>query len=226
MSVLEFQQVVRTFPGPVPVEALKECSFTVAAGDLVTIMGPSGSGKSTLLNLAGLLDRPTSGAVLINDLDTSGLADVDRTSIRGRWIGFVFQAFHLMHRRSVLENIALAGMYQGVPTRQRQEAARKAVDLVGLGARAETRTALLSGGERQRVAIARAMATDPSILLCDEPTGNLDSENSEAIIALLRDLNARGTTVSIITHNPEIAQIGTTQLTLRDGIVTHAAARA
>jgi len=224
VNVLEFRDVTRTFPGPVPVEALRRCSFSIAAGDLVTIIGPSGSGKSTLLNLAGLLDRPSSGGVVINDVETADLSEADRTAIRGRWIGFVFQAFHLMARRTVVENVTLAGMYQNQPTRARHEAALAAIELVGLAHRAETRTGLLSGGERQRVAIARAMASDPSILLCDEPTGNLDTANSAAIVDLLRELNDRGTTVAVITHNPEIAAIGHRQLRLRDGIVSHGAA--
>lgn len=224
MNVLEFRDVERTFPGSPPVEALKATSFAVAEGDLVTIIGPSGSGKSTLLNLAGLLDRPSSGCVAINEVDTSILSESDRTSIRGRWIGFVFQAFHLMAHRTVLENVALAGLYQNVSRRARLESAREAVELVGLAHRAETPTGLLSGGERQRVAIARAMAAKPSILLCDEPTGNLDSANSASIIELLRTLNRQGTTVAIITHNPEIAQIGVKRLRLLDGVVTHAAA--
>ena len=132
MKVLEFRDVTRTFPGPVPVEALKTCSFTVNDGDMVTIVGHSGSGKSTLLNLAGLLDRPSSGTVLVNDLDTTKLSESDRTALRGSSIGFVFQAFHLMPHRSVADNVALAGLYQGVPTEERKEASRRAIDLVGL----------------------------------------------------------------------------------------------
>ena len=150
MNVLEFRDVVRSFPGPPEVEAVKRCSFSVPAGSLVTIMGPSGSGKSTLLNLAGLLDTPTSGQVLINGVDTTQVAEEDRAAIRGQWIGFVFQAFHLMPRRSVTQNVALAGLYQNVPRKDREEAAAHAVELVGLSHRAETLTGLLSGGERQR----------------------------------------------------------------------------
>ena len=181
MKVLEFRDVTRTFPGPVPVEALKTCSFTVNDGDMVTIVGHSGSGKSTLLNLAGLLDRPSSGTVLVNDLDTTKLSESDRTALRGSSIGFVFQAFHLMPHRSVADNVALAGLYQGVPAEERKEASRRA-------------------------------------------TGNLDSINSEAIIDLLTTLNGAGTTVVIITHNPEIAGIGNLRLRLHDGVVTRDAA--
>jgi len=224
VKVLEFRDVTRTFPGPVPVEALKTCSFTVNEGDMVTIVGHSGSGKSTLLNLAGLLDRPSSGTVLVNDLDTTKLSESDRTALRGSSIGFVFQAFHLMPHRSVADNVALAGLYQGVPAEERKEASRRAIDLVGLDHRSDSPAGLLSGGERQRVAIARAMAVNPAILLCDEPTGNLDSINSEAIIDLLTTLNRAGTTVVIITHNPEIAGIGNLRLRLHDGVVTRDAA--
>ena len=220
MTVLEFRQVTRTFPGPVPVEALKECSFTVEQGQMVTIVGPSGSGKSTLLNLAGLLDRPSSGKILVNDLDTTELTEAARTALRGRSIGFVFQAFHLMPHRSVAENVAMAGLYQGLAVEERMSAAHETIELVGLNHRVAARTGLLSGGERQRVAIARAMAARPAILLCDEPTGNLDSVNSDAIIELLSSLNYAGTTVVIITHNPEIASIGRQRLRLHDGVVT------
>ncbi|MDO5092367.1 MAG: ABC transporter ATP-binding protein [Propionibacteriaceae bacterium] len=220
MTVLEFRQVTRTFPGPVPVEALKECSFTVEQGQMVTIVGPSGSGKSTLLNLAGLLDRPSTGKILVNDLDTTELTEAARTALRGRSIGFVFQAFHLMPHRSVAENVAMAGLYQGLAVEERMSAAHETIELVGLNHRVTARTGLLSGGERQRVAIARAMAARPAILLCDEPTGNLDSVNSDAIIELLSSLNYAGTTVVIITHNPEIASIGRQRLRLHDGVVT------
>ena len=223
MKVLEFRDVTRTFPGPVPVEALKTCSFTVNDGDMVTIVGYSGSGKSTLLNLAGLLDRPSSGTVLVNDLDTTKLSESDRTALRGSSIGFVFQAFHLMPHRSVADNVALAGLYQGVPAEERKEASRRAIDLV-VSTTAATRLPGCSPAARGSASPSPAMAVNPAILLCDEPTGNLDSINSEAIIDLLTTLNGAGTTVVIITHNPEIAGIGNLRLRLHDGVVTRDAA--
>ena len=218
MKVLEFRDVTRTFPGPVPVEALKTCSFTVNDGDMVTIVGHSGSGKSTLLNLAGLLDRPSSGTVLVNDLDTTKLSESDRTALRGSSIGFVFQAFHLMPHRSVADNVALAGLYQGVPAEERKEASRRAIDLVGLDHRSDSPAGLLSGGERQRVAIARAMAVNPAILLCDEPTAALDSVTSKKVLALLPSMASRfGSAVVLVTHNAAVAPAAHRLIRLKDG---------
>ena len=221
MKVLEFRDVTRTFPGPVPVEALKTCSFTVNDGDMVTIVGHSGSGKSTLLNLAGLLDRPSSGTVLVNDLDTTKLSESDRTALRGSSIGFVFQAFHLMPHRSVADNVALAGLYQGVPAEERKEASRRAIDLVGLDHRSDSPAGLLSGGERQRVAIARALIKRPRLLLCDEPTGALDYETSKEMLSLLERINHDlGTTIVIVTHNQVLAEMAHRTITVRDGRIS------
>lgn len=221
MSVLTLEDVARTFPGTPPVEALKPCSLSVVAGDLVTITGPSGSGKSTLLNVAGLLDRPTQGSVIVANTDTSVLPEKQRTDIRGRHLGFVFQAFHLMNKRTVMDNVRLTGLYQGVTAAERTQRAEIAITQVGLGHRREYPTDVLSGGERQRVAIARAIAGSPSLLLCDEPTGNLDSENSAGIVELLRQLNDAGMAIVIITHDPTISAIGRTRLAISDGTVTH-----
>lgn len=221
--VLEFVEVSKTFPGPAPVEALKSCSFSMSKNDFLTITGPSGSGKSTLLNLAGLLDRPTKGVVRINGVDTSDLKESQRTNIRGGWLGFVFQSFHLMERRTVLDNVALTGLYQNIPLAQRQSNAEAAIEKVGLSHRIDSPAKVLSGGERQRVAIARAIAGSPLLLLCDEPTGNLDSANSAAIVDLLGELNSTGIGVIIITHDPDIAITGRSRLSVLDGVVTREA---
>lgn len=220
MNILELDGVSRTFPGVVPVEALRRCDLCISPGQLITVSGPSGSGKSTLLNVAGLLDRPTEGRVVVQGTDTTELGEGERAALRGRHIGFVFQAFHLMMRRSVVDNVSLAGLYQGVPADERAERARRAVDVVGLSHRADAPASLLSGGERQRVAIARAIAGEPGILLCDEPTGNLDTENSASIVELLRTLNADGAAIVIITHDRDIAAIGEVRLRIQDGVVS------
>ena len=219
MSVLELRGAGRTFPGTPPVEALKPCDITVQPGELLTVTGPSGSGKSTFLNIAGLLDTPTCGTVHLCDVDTSTISERERSELRGSNIGFVFQAFHLMPRRSVLDNVRLAGLYQGVSERTRTERARTAIENVGLHHRADALTDVLSGGERQRVAIARAIAGEPQLLLCDEPTGNLDSKNSAAIVQLLSALHTSGIAVLIITHDPSIAEIGDRQCHVLDGVV-------
>lgn len=215
--VLEFRDVTRTYPGPPEVTALRECSMTISSGDFVTICGPSGSGKSTWMGLAGLLDRPTTGSVLVNGVDVTGLAEASRAALRGQWLGLVFQSFHLMPHRTVVQNIALAGMYAGVPSQQRRERADQIAHRVGLGHRAHALARTLSGGEMQRTAIARALMGDPLLVLCDEPTGNLDSGNSAAVMSLLHELNDDGTTIVVITHDPEIAASGSCRLRVRDG---------
>ncbi|MFJ4779859.1 ABC transporter ATP-binding protein [Streptomyces sp. NPDC088762] len=215
--VMEFRGVALTYPGPPPVEALKPCELTVMRGEFVTIVGPSGSGKSTFLNVAGLLDSPTSGRYLLDGIDTAGLPDRDRTALRGRRIGFVFQSFHLLPHRSALENVALALLYTSVPRAERLARARAALEQVGLGHRETAVPGRLSGGERQRVAIARALVGRPSLLLCDEPTGNLDSANAASVLALLDELHAAGMTVMVITHDPGVAARGRRTLTVHDG---------
>ncbi|MFD5888586.1 ABC transporter ATP-binding protein [Streptomyces sp. NPDC060334] len=215
--VIEFRAVALTYPGPPPVEALKSCDLTVRRGEFVTIVGPSGSGKSTFLNVAGLLDSPTSGRYLLDGIDTGRLPDHARTALRGRRIGFVFQSFHLLPHRSALENVSLAMLYTSVPRAQRLTRARAALDQVGLGHRAAAVPGRLSGGERQRVAIARALVGRPSLLLCDEPTGNLDSANAASVLALLDELHAAGMTVMVITHDAEVAARGRRTVTVRDG---------
>ncbi|WP_443059446.1 ABC transporter ATP-binding protein [Streptomyces sp. NBC_00435] len=215
--VIEFRDVALTYPGPPPVKALRPCELTVQRGEFITIVGPSGSGKSTFLNVAGLLDSPTSGRYLLDGIDTSALPDRERTALRGRRIGFVFQSFHLLPHRSALENITLAMLYTGTPRAQRLVRAREALDQVGLGHRAGAVPGRLSGGERQRVAIARALVGRPSLLLCDEPTGNLDSANAASVLGLLDELHDSGMTVLVITHDPEVARRGARTVTIRDG---------
>ncbi|MFC9298199.1 ABC transporter ATP-binding protein [Streptomyces sp. NPDC057011] len=221
---MEFRQVGLTYPGPPPVPAFRPCDLTVGRGDFVTVVGPSGSGKSTFLNIAGLLDAPTHGTYLLDGIDTGALKDADRTALRGRRIGFVFQSFHLLPHRSALENVLLAMVYNGVPRDERARRAREALVRVGLGHRIDALPTRLSGGERQRVAIARALVARPSLLLCDEPTGNLDTKNAETVLALLDELHAEGMTVVVITHDPAVAARAARRVTIRDGVLREVSA--
>ncbi|MFD6888229.1 ABC transporter ATP-binding protein [Streptomyces sp. NPDC059957] len=218
--VIEFRQVGLTYPGPPPVEAFRPSDLTVRRGEFITVVGPSGSGKSTFLNIAGLLDTPTSGSFLLDGIDTGLLGDTERTTLRGRRIGFVFQAFHLLPHRSARENVELAMVYGGAPRGERPERAREALARVGLGHRTDALPTRMSGGERQRVAIARALVARPSLLLCDEPTGNLDTGNAEAVLLLLEALNAEGITIVLITHDLAVAARGRRTVTIRDGILS------
>lgn len=220
MNVVELRQVGLTYPGPPPVAALLPTDLTVACGEYVSIVGPSGSGKSTMLNVLGLLDRPTEGHYLLDGTDTGALSERDRTALRAYRIGFVFQSFHLLARRSAVENVALAQMYCGVPAAQRRQRARRALEQVGLAHRLDAEPSRMSGGERQRVAIARALSGEPSLLLCDEPTGNLDSANAAAVLELIDELHAEGMTVVIITHDPAVAARTQRRLHIRDGVLT------
>ncbi|MDB1086417.1 ABC transporter ATP-binding protein [Streptomyces sp. ACA25] len=215
--VIAFHGIGLTYPGPPPVTALRPCSLTVRPGEFITVVGPSGSGKSTFLHVAGLLDSPTEGRYLLDGIDTGTLNDAERTALRGRRIGFVFQSFHLLPHRSATENVTLAMLYTGVPPRQRRDRAREALIRVGLGHRLDAAPTRLSGGERQRVAIARALVGRPSLLLCDEPTGNLDTATASSVLALLGELHAEGMTVVVITHDPHVAARGERTVTIRDG---------
>ncbi|MFJ5777714.1 ABC transporter ATP-binding protein [Streptomyces sp. NPDC093094] len=224
--VVEFRGVALTYPGPPPVEALKPCDLTIERGDYVTVVGPSGSGKSTFLNLAGLLDAPTQGSYLLDGVDTARLSDAGRTGMRGRRIGFVFQSFHLLPHRSAVENVTLAMLYDPATRRERAERAREALHRVGLGHRTDALPTRLSGGERQRVAIARALVARPSLLLCDEPTGNLDTATAESILSLLDELHADGMTLVVITHDPGVAARGRRTVAIRDGVLAEQAVTA
>lgn len=208
-----------TYPGPPPVRALHPLDLSVASGEYVTVVGPSGSGKSTFLNIAGLIDRPTEGRYELDGIDTASLKEAERTAVRGHRIGFVFQSFHLLAYRTATENVTLAQLYNGVPRRERAARSRAALEQVGLGHRLDALPSRMSGGERQRVAIARALVNQPSLLLCDEPTGNLDSATADAVLALLDDLHAAGLTVLVITHDPQVAARGQRMVTIRDGVL-------
>jgi putative ABC transport system ATP-binding protein len=218
--VIELRGLARTYPGPPPVPALRPADLVIEAGDYVAVTGPSGSGKSTLLHLLGLLDSPTAGSYLLDGLDTSRLGDRDRSALRGSRIGFVFQAFHLLPYRTALENVLLAQMYNQTPRSARVRAAVDALDAVRLGHRLDALPTTLSGGECQRVAIARALVNRPSLLLCDEPTGNLDSQNAAALMDLLDQLNAAGFTIVVITHDVSVAAHGGRTIAISDGVLS------
>jgi putative ABC transport system ATP-binding protein len=199
------------------VHALQGVTLDVVAGDYVAIVGPSGCGKSTLLNLAGVIDKPTSGTVSIAGKRVDGMSDREATSFRLRSIGFVFQRFYLMPILSALENVALPMAEAKVPSRERNERAAQLLEYVGLSERLKHRPSELSGGEQQRVAIARALANKPSLLLADEPTGELDAQTGAEIISLFRRLNTDGTTIMVVTHDEELAEAARRQIHMRDG---------
>jgi len=224
--VLEVDRLSRIYDSPAgPVHALREVSFRVWSGQLVSVIGPSGSGKSTLLNVLGLLDRPTSGRYLLNGRDTAELPEKERTALRARSIGFVFQSFHLISHKTSAGNVAVTLMYTGLPRKQRRARAVEALERFGLGHRTHAFPTTLSGGERQRVAIARATVHEPILLLCDEPTGNLDSETSATVMALLRELaSEHHLAVVVVTHDPAVAQATDRILRVKDGRLTEVTA--
>ncbi len=222
--LVELIDVTRAFPGPPEVQALKDVSLTLRQGDYASIVGPSGSGKSTMLNILGLLDRPTVGQYRLDGTQTGDLTEDGRAAVRARVIGFVFQAFHLMPHRSVLDNVLMPMLYSGVPREEREPRARAALERVGLGHRIDFLPGTLSGGERQRVAVARAVVSGPRLLLADEPTGNLDQATSGEVMALFEELQADGLTLVVITHDPQIARRASRRIRILDGRLTEEAA--
>lgn len=220
MSLLEIRDIKRDFKlGNEVLHVLKGIWLSIEKGEYVALMGPSGSGKSTLMNILGCLDTPTSGEYILNGRDVSKLSDGELADIRNKEIGFVFQTFNLMPRTTALENVALPMIYAGIEKSKRRERATEVLELVGLGDRMMHKPNELSGGQRQRVAVARALVNHPSIILADEPTGNLDSKTSYEIMALFNEIHQKGNTVILVTHEEDIAQHAHRIIRLRDGLI-------
>jgi ABC-type lipoprotein export system ATPase subunit len=219
VPLVELRGISRTYGSDPPVHALRAVDLTIRAGEWLAIVGPSGSGKSTLLNILGCLDRPTAGTYLIEGINASELSDDQRTALRASRIGFVFQTFHLLGHRTALENVMLAEVYAQGSRSGRRERALKALERVGMGHRADFLPTKLSGGEQQRVAIARALLGSPKLMLCDEPTGNLDSANTESLLALFDELALQGLTFVVITHDEHVASHARHIIRMVDGHV-------
>jgi putative ABC transport system ATP-binding protein len=222
---LEFDNVSRVYGDEVKVYALRDVSLEIHGGDFLSIVGPSGSGKSTMLGLLGCLDLPTSGTVRVAGHDVTEMGDAERTAVRGRTVGFVFQQFHLIGHLTALGNVETALLYRGIRSGERRERALAALDSVGLAPRADHRPVQLSGGEQQRVALARALVTEPLILLADEPTGALDSRNAEHVMEIFDGLHSPERAVVIVTHDPGIAGRAHRKVSMRDGEIVADEAR-
>jgi len=218
-AAIELERLTKTFTVGTPVHAVDGVSLRFERGSFTAIMGPSGSGKSTLMQLIGLLDAPTSGRLAIAGRDAARLDDRERTRLRGKEIGFVFQSFHLMPKLTVLGNVALPMQFQGVPPREQRSRAEALLERVGLSDRLHHRPAQLSGGQRQRVAIARALANEPTLLLADEPTGNLDSRTGQEVLRLFEELHRAGYTIVLVTHERDVAARAEQVVHMADGRV-------
>jgi len=219
-TIIQTEDLARIYRmGTETIHALRSVSISIAKGEYVAFMGPSGSGKSTLMNIVGCLDTPSEGSYILNGKDVSNMTDNELAEIRNKEIGFVFQTFNLLPRSSSLENVALPLVYAGYGKSVREEKAMQALESVGLGSRARHKPNELSGGQRQRVAIARALVNDPSIILADEPTGNLDTKTSYEIMDLFENLYAKGNTIIMVTHEEDIAKYAHRIVRLRDGLV-------
>ncbi len=220
MSVLELTDITKTYAmGELEFQALKGVSLTIDAGEMVALMGPSGSGKTTMMQIIGLLDRPSSGTYFLRGADVTTLSENQRSEARNLSIGFVFQAFHLLSRQNILENVEVPLMYAGLPARERRDRAMTLLEKVGLADKWRNLPSQISGGQKQRVAVARALTMSPAILLADEPTGNLDSRTAVEIMALFQELNDEGTTVIVVTHEPDIGDHCKRVVRLRDGLL-------
>lgn len=220
MYVIDIKGITKTYVmGEQMVKALRGVTLQIAKGEYVALMGPSGSGKSTLMNMLGCLDTPSSGTYVLNGSDVSRMSDDDLAEIRNKEIGFVFQTFNLIPRISALDNVALPLIYAGVSSGRRRARAQEVLESVGLGTRVHHKPNELSGGQRQRVAVARALVNSPSIILADEPTGNLDSKTSIEIMGLFEEIHRKGNTVILVTHEPDIAAHAHRIVRLRDGVI-------
>jgi putative ABC transport system ATP-binding protein len=221
-EVISIKNLRKTFLlGTQFIEALKDVSLTINKNEYVALMGPSGSGKSTLMNILGCLDTPTSGSYLLNNTEVAKMTDDELAFVRNKEIGFVFQTFNLLPRLSSLENVALPLVYAGMNAKDRKERAQHVMEQVGLGDRMNHKPMELSGGQRQRVAIARALVNHPSIILADEPTGNLDTKTSYEIMGLFQDIHSKGNTVILVTHEEDIAKHARRIMGLRDGLIEY-----
>ncbi|MGE3258713.1 MAG: ABC transporter ATP-binding protein [Geobacter sp.] len=219
-DVIKLQDIRRVFgEGDHAVEALRGVSFTIQQGEFVAIMGASGSGKSTCMNTLGCLDRPSSGTYWLDGIDTAGMTPDQLAEVRNRKLGFVFQGFNLLPRTTALENVELPLIYAQVAAAERHQRALAALELVGLGERTHHTSAQLSGGQQQRVAIARALVNQPAVILADEPTGNLDTTTTHEIMQLFSELNRKGITIVMITHEPEVAEYASRRISFRDGAI-------